>query len=192
MTLLKFYRPLVSQHLAAVLAGQKRQDRLVAYGEIVDQHPEFVADIRVMIGCCSLAPPGACDGCAQTDLSQAFSARGGSSIPTAGAPYALFSTEEAGWLTSEGLPSDVCGNDRGERAGQASGLAGGGRNVAGGGECRGEPAQATGLEATASECTKAYAAKKVCENMPGDPFGLLMRGCMAREENSAVWGAPSF
>ena len=36
------------------------------------------------------------------------------------------------------------------------------------------------LEATATECSKAYAAKKVCETLPGDPFGLLMRGCMAQ------------
>ncbi len=36
------------------------------------------------------------------------------------------------------------------------------------------------LEATATECAKAYAAKKVCETLPGDPFGLLMRGCMAQ------------
>ena len=104
------------------------------------------------------------------------------SIRTAGAPYALFSTEEAGWLTSEGLPSDVVAamievSEPSKPVASPGGQPGMSLAAVSAGA---EPAQATGLEATASECTKAYAAKKVCENMPGDPFGLLMRGCMAQ------------
>ncbi|MCG8438210.1 MAG: hypothetical protein MI751_09010 [Pseudomonadales bacterium] len=180
---LKFYRPLVSQHLAAVLAGQKRQDRLVAYGEIVDQHPEFVADIQGNDRLLFIGPSGQR---VMDVLKQTYRKRSApevaASIRTAGAPYALFSTEEAGWLTSEGLPSDVVAamievSEPGKPVASPGGQPGMSLAAVSAGA---EPAQATGLEATASECTKAYAAKKVCENMPGDPFGLLMRGCMAQ------------
>ena len=104
------------------------------------------------------------------------------SIQAAGKPYARFSAEQASWLTVEGLPADVVAAMIEVSEPRVVGLE---SDVQPGMSLASvtpdpEPVQATGLEATATECSKAYAAKKVCENMPGDPFGLLMRGCMAQ------------
>jgi hypothetical protein len=33
---------------------------------------------------------------------------------------------------------------------------------------------------TASECSKAYAARKACEKLPGDPFGLALKLCLSQ------------
>ena len=44
-----------------------------------------------------------------------------------------------------------------------------------------EPDTATNtLSNTASECSKAYAARKACEKIPGDPFGIAMKLCLSQ------------
>jgi len=148
---LKFYRPLVSTHLAEVLAGKKRNERLKAYAAIVEKHPEFADDIH-----------------GNERLLQ---------------PYGLFTPEESSWLTREGLPADVVAamiEVSEPKAAPGTGPAGLMAAAPPGGQAGAQPVAGNTLEATATECSKAYAAKKVCETLPGDPFGLLMRGCMAQ------------
>lgn len=181
---LKFYRPLVSARLAEVLAGQKRNERLKAYAAIIEKHPEFAGDIQ---GNERLLFVGPADLRVMDVLKQTYRKRSApamsASIKAAGQPYALFTPEESSWLTREGLPADVVAAmieasepKAAPNAVPADLVAG----VAPGGQAGAQPVASNTLEATATECSKAYAAKKVCETMPGDPFGLLMRGCMAQ------------
>jgi len=181
---LKFYRPLVSDRLAEVLAGQKRNERLKAYAAIVDKHPEFADNIQ---GNERLLFVGPADLRVMDVLKQTYRKRSApamaASIKAAGQPYALFTPEESSWLTKEGVPADVVAamietSEPKTIPGEAApGLM---TAAAPGGQAGAQPVAGNTLEATATECSKAYAAKKVCETLPGDPFGLLMRGCMAQ------------
>jgi len=181
---LKFYRPLVSDRLAEVLAGQKRNERLKAYAAIVDKHPEFADNIH---GNERLLFVGPADLRVMDVLKQTYRKRSApamaASIKAAGQPYALFTPEESSWLTKEGLPADVvaamieASEPKTTPGGVPAGLM---TAAAPGGQAGAQPVAGNALEVTATECSKAYAAKKVCETMPGDPFGLLMRGCMAQ------------
>ena len=181
---LKFYRPLVSTHLAEVLAGRKRNERLKAYAVIVEKHPEFADDIQ---GNERLLFVGPADLRVMDVLKETYRKRSApamaASIKAAGQPYGLFTPEESSWLTREGLPADVVAamiEVSEPKAAPGAGPAGLMAAAAPGGQAGAQPVAGNTLEATATECSKAYAAKKVCETLPGDPFGLLMRGCMAQ------------
>ena len=181
---LKFYRPLVSTHLAEVLAGRKRNERLKAYAAIVEKHPEFADDIQ---GNERLLFVGPADLRVMDVLKETYRKRSApamaASIKAAGQPYGLFTPEESSWLTREGLPADVVAamiEVSEPKAAPGTGPAGLMAAAAPGGQAGAQPVAGNTLEATATECSKAYAAKKVCETLPGDPFGLLMRGCMAQ------------
>ncbi|WP_062810705.1 hypothetical protein [Alcanivorax sp. NBRC 102028] len=181
---LKFYRPLVSARLAAVLAGQSRSQRLKHYAAIVEKHPDFTGDIH---GNERLFFMGPADLRVMDVLKETYRKRSApamaASIKAAGKPYAVFTPEESSWLVKEGLPVDVvaamisASEPKSAPETVPVGLLAG---AAPGDQAAGLPVASNALEATAAECSKAYAAKKVCENMPGDPFGLLTRGCMAQ------------
>ena len=181
---LKFYRPLVSMRLAEVLAQKKRNERLKAYAAIVDKHPEFADNIH---GNERLLFVGPADLRVMDVLKQTYRKRSApamaASIKASGQPYALFTPEESSWLTKEGLPADVVAAmiETSEPKTTPGGVPAGLMTAAApGGQAGAQPVAGNALEVTATECSKAYAAKKVCETMPGDPFGLLMRGCMAQ------------
>ncbi|HIL22873.1 MAG TPA: hypothetical protein EYG20_06295, partial [Alcanivorax sp.] len=162
----------------------KRNERLKAYAAIVEKHPEFADDIQ---GNERLLFVGPADLRVMDVLKETYRKRSApamaASIKAAGQPYGLFTPEESSWLTREGLPADVVAamiEVSEPKAAPGAGPAGLMAAAAPGGQAGAQPVAGTTLEATATECSKAYAAKKVCETLPGDPFGLLMRGCMAQ------------
>lgn len=181
---LRFYRNLTMQHLAGLLAGYRRNARYQAYYRVVDAHPEFASVIQGEDKLLFVGPEGA-------QIRDLMASSGGkrsdsvaaASIRAAAQPYKVFNQAERDWLKSRRLPDDVVAAMVEVSAApvQTAVVAADSATIAAAGAA---PTTADtpegGLEATATACTKAYAAKKACEQIPGDPFGLIVRGCIAQ------------
>lgn len=163
-------RPQLRGDLATLLA--QRNDRLDHYRALTSEFPDFVDYISGHEQLFFIGPQNlkVIDVWQQIRKS-ADSAVLAATIKSAQQPYRIFDSEEIAWLRKQGIPYPVITAmieasappaPTASTAADASGLTD------------------TNSSGTAAECGKALAARKACEQIPGDPFGIAVKVCVAQ------------
>lgn len=164
-------RPQLKADLAALLA--QRKDRLDHYQSLTAEFSDFVDYIPGNEQLFFVGP----DNLRIFDIWKQIKQRANSdvlvaTIKSAQRPYRVFDGEETAWLRQQGIPYPVItamievsappAPTASTAAADASGLTD------------------TNSSGTAAECGKALAARKACEQIPGDPFGIAVKVCVGQ------------
>ncbi len=163
-------RPQLKADLATLLA--QRKDRLDHYRALTSEFPDFVDYIPGHEQLFFIGPQNL----RVIDVWQQIKQRADSTvlaatIRSAQQPYRIFDSEETAWLRKQGIPYPVITAMIEASAPSAP--------VASGSDAAADQASAES-SGTAAECAKALAARKACERVPGDPFGIATKVCVGQ------------
>jgi hypothetical protein len=162
-------RPQLKADLATLLA--QRKDRLDHYRALTSEFSDFVDYIPGHEKLFFIGPQNL----RVIDVWQQIKQRADSAvlaatIRSAQQPYRIFDSEETAWLRKQGIPYPVI-----TAMIEASAPA----TASGSGAAASDQASAES-SGTAAECAKALAARKACERIPGDPFGIAVKVCVGQ------------
>ena len=164
-------RPQLKADLATLLA--QRKDRLDHYRALTTEFSDFDDYIPGHEQIFFIGPQNL----RVIDVWQQIQQRADSAvlaatIRSAQQPYRIFDSEETAWLRKQGIPYPVI-TAMIEASAPSSAVA----SWSGAAASDQASAESTG---TAAECAKALAARKACERIPGDPFGIAVKVCVGQ------------
>lgn len=164
-------RPQLKADLATLLA--QRKDRLDHYRTLTSEFSDFVDYIPGHEQLFFIGP----ENLRVIDVWQQIKQRRDSGVLAATIrasrqPYRVFDSEETAWLRKQGIPNPVI-----SAMIEASTTAG---PIAATGETAAAAQAEANSPGTAAECAKALAARKACERIPGDPFGIAVKVCVGQ------------
>ena len=162
-------RPQLKTDLATLLA--QRNDRLDHYRALTSEFSDFVDYIPGHEQLFFIGPQNL----RVIDVWQQIQQRADSAvlaatIRTAQQPYRIFDSEETAWLHKQGIPYPVI----------TAMIEASAPSVASGSGAAGTDQASAESSGTAAECAKALAARKACERIPGDPFGVAVKVCVGQ------------